>query len=151
LTSRSPVDVAIALVWDGPRLLITRRLANVHLGGYWELPGGKCAPGEAPAACAAREVREELGLEVAVLRPRPVIEHAYQDRLVRLHPFDCRYQGGDPAAAGCAAWRWVTVAELPAYEFPPANAGLLAALAREDGDSTHHPLRGYPTEAQRGL
>jgi 8-oxo-dGTP diphosphatase len=132
LTLPSPIDVAIALIWDGPRLLITRRLANVHLGGHWELPGGKCAAGEAPQDCAAREVREELGLEVTVVRPRAVIEHQYRDRAVRLHPFDCCYQGGEPTLDGCAAWRWVTVAELAGYDFPPANAGLLAELSRRD-------------------
>src|SRR6185436_16391614 len=109
LNSPIPIDVAIALVWREGCLLIARRMANVHLGGAWELPGGKCEPGEPPAACAVREVREELGIEVEVIRARAVIEHAYHDRAVRLYPFDCRLLGGEPEALGCVAWRWVTV------------------------------------------
>src|SRR5438093_1300125 len=115
LNSLTPVDVAIALVWHEDRLLIARRMANVHLGGAWELPGGKCEPGESPAACAVREVREEVGVEVEVVSARTVIEHAYPERTVRLHPFDCRYLSGDPAAHGCAAWRWITIEEIDDY------------------------------------
>lgn len=135
MTSSSPIEIAIALVWRGGELLITRRLANVHLGGMWELPGGKCEVGESPAACAVREVREEVGLEVTVLGPRTVIEHAYRERTVRLHPFDCRYEGGDPQPLGCGAWRWVGIGELRGYEFPAANSPLLEALER-DGPPT---------------
>lgn len=131
MTSTSPIEIALALVWRGDELLITRRLANVHLGGLWELPGGKCEPGESPAACAAREVREEVGLAVTVLRPRLVIEHTYGDRAVRLHPFDCRYEGGELQPLACGACRWVKTIELIHYEFPAANRPLFEALARE--------------------
>ena len=131
MSSDTPVEVAIALVWQGDRLLITRRAANVHLGGMWELPGGKCEPGEDAAGCVAREVREELGIEVEVLRARPIIEHRYRDRVVRLHPFDCRCLAGEPEARGCTTWRWVRVADLPRYDFPPANKPLFEALAAE--------------------
>lgn len=131
MPSPSPVDVAIALVWRDGRLLITRRLASVHLGGFWELPGGKCEPGEMPEACVVREVWEELGIRIRVRQRRPVVEHVYRERSVRLHPFDCDYLDGEPSADGCAAWRWVTRQELPAYQFPAANAALLAALEQE--------------------
>jgi mutator protein MutT len=128
LTSHTPIEVAVALIWRGDELLITRRVANVHLGGLWELPGGKCEPGEAPSACAVREVREELGIEVEPVRARRIIEHRYQDRTVRLHAYDCRYVAGDPGALGCVTWRWVGVGELERYEFPAANRALLAEL-----------------------
>ncbi len=117
-------------MWRGDRLLITRRLANVHLGGCWELPGGKCRPGEALEDCVVREVLEEVGREVVPVGRRPVIEYDYRDRAVRLHPFDCRCLGGEPTAGGCAAWRWVRVGELSGYEFPAANAELIAGLGR---------------------
>jgi mutator protein MutT len=131
LNSVTPVEVAIALVWRADRLLIARRLANVHLGGAWELPGGKCEPGESPAACAVREVREELGIEVEVSRARPVIQHQYRDRAVRLHPFDCRLLAGEPQALACFTWRWVTVEELDRYQFPAANRPLFDELRAE--------------------
>ena len=131
MASASPIDVAIALVWSDHRLLISRRVANVHLGGYWELPGGKCRSGETPEECVVRETREELGIEVEVIRARPSIEHQYAERRVKLYPFDCVCLEGRPEAREAACCRWIEVSDLSRYKFPPANASLLADLANE--------------------
>jgi 8-oxo-dGTP diphosphatase len=124
------IDVAIGLVWKEARLLIARRPAGVHLGGLWEFPGGKAEPDETPEACLLRELREELGIEAAVEGKREVIEFVYPERTVRLHPIDCRWLAGEPHPTGCEDPRWVLPADLADYEFPPANATLLASLMR---------------------
>jgi mutator protein MutT len=122
------IEVAIGLIWRDGRLLITQRPPGVHLAELWEFPGGKCEPGETTAACLAREVAEELGIEVAVEQQRETLQFAYPDRHVRLSVFDCRWLRGEPEPRGCAAWRWVTPGELPGYPFPPANAPLIEKL-----------------------
>lgn len=127
-------EIAVALVWRDGRLLIARRPAGVHLGGRWEFPGGKCEPGESPAECVRREVREELAIEVEPIRARPPIEYDYGDRQVRLHPFDCVYRAGEPHSAIGSEWRWVRPEELERFDFPPANEGLIRSLARGEGE-----------------
>jgi mutator protein MutT len=122
------IDVAIGLVWKEGRLLIARRPAGVHLGGTWEFPGGKVEAGESPEACILRELREEIRIEAEVTGRRPLIEFAYPERSVRLHPIDCRWLSGEPQPHGCEEPRWVAPAELADYEFPPANAPLLQSL-----------------------
>ena len=57
--------VGAAIVRDG-RLLAARRTEPPSLAGGWELAGGKVDPGEAPEAALIREVREELGVDVAL-------------------------------------------------------------------------------------
>jgi mutator protein MutT len=126
--SGTTVEVAIGLIWNDGRLLIARRPEGVHLGGLWEFPGGKVEAAETPQACLLREVREELGIEVEVIGERAVLEFTYDDRTVRLHPIDCRWLSGEPHAKGCEDPRWVAPSELSAYEFPAANAPLLAEL-----------------------
>lgn len=123
------VEVALALVWRDGRLLITRRPAGAHLGGYWEFPGGKCLPGESPEACAEREALEEAGVRCRAERRRAPIRYVYPDRIVRLHPVDCRYLGGAPQPLHVDACAWVRPEELPRYRFPPANASLVRELA----------------------
>lgn len=125
------VDVAIALVWRGEELLITRRPDNTHLGGLWEFPGGKLGAGEDPRLGAEREVREEVGLVCRAERIRRVIEHAYSDRHVRLFVVDCEWQSGTPELLGVSDARWVRRAALSNFEFPAANATLLAELVAE--------------------
>ena len=73
-SSASAVDIALALIRREGCLLITRRPDGVHLGGYWEFPGGKCLPGERPEACAEREALEEVGVACRARR-RPSRRH----------------------------------------------------------------------------
>jgi len=125
------VEVAIALVWRGERLLVTRRPAGVHLAGFWEFPGGKLAPGESPEACAEREVLEEVGIVARARGRRPRVEWEYPERRVTLHPVDCDWLEGEGAAREVAELRFVERHELATLEFPKANAGLVSALLTE--------------------
>jgi mutator protein MutT len=130
LNSHSIIEVAIALVRRDGRLLIARRPGGTHLAGLWEFPGGKVEEGETPAQCLVRELREEIGIEIAVGDPHEVLEFVYPERQVRIYPFECSLLAGVPHPIGCAELRWVTPAELADYEFPPANATLLAKIKR---------------------
>jgi mutator protein MutT len=130
------VEVAVAVVFareeagGGRKLLVCRRKADSVLGGYWEFPGGKCEPGETLEACACREVREETGLEVRVVRALGAIEHDYPHARVRLHPFVCEHAGGELRPLQVAEAKWIAAAEVAGYRFPEANAGLVAQIAR---------------------
>lgn len=124
------VEVAIALVWRGTELLITRRPEAVHLGGLWEFPGGKLGHGETPEACAEREVLEEVGLVVTARARRNVIEHAYPERRVKLYPIDCDYVSGALEHREVSDARWLPPSELSQYPFPEANAALIAELGK---------------------
>src|SRR5208283_2712027 len=61
-----PIEVSAALIFRHGKLLITRRHAEAHLGGLWEFPGGKCELNETFEQCLIREIREELGVAIAV-------------------------------------------------------------------------------------
>ena len=122
------VDVAIAIVWRDGRVLVSRRLEDAHLGGYWEFPGGKIERGESAAQCAVREVLEEVGVTCAAASERALIEHEYPDRSVRLRPVDCRYLAGVATGLGALETRWVLPSELPRLKLPPANKALVAEL-----------------------
>lgn len=56
------VVVAVALVGQGPRVLMQKRPANKAHGGLWEFPGGKVEMGETPESALVRETDEELGV-----------------------------------------------------------------------------------------
>jgi len=125
--------VALALVWREGCLLVTRRRAEAHLGGFWEFPGGKCLPGESPAAAAEREVLEEVGVACRAVRELSPIYHEYEDRAVWLYPVQCEYVGGPPRPLEVAEWAWRHPAALHPEEFPPANAALIEQLRGAPG------------------
>lgn len=132
LTPRTSLDVSAGLVFRNGKLLITQRHADAHLGGLWEFPGGKLECDETFESCLARELREELGIEVAVRELIETIEHEYPEKRVRLKFFRCEWLAREPQALGCPAFAWVTREQLPRYEFPAADAQLLERLRESD-------------------
>jgi mutator protein MutT len=122
------IEVSAALIFRDGRLLITQRHAGDHLGGLWEFPGGKREPGETFEQCLARELREELGIEVEVGDLFEEISHAYAEKTVLLKFFTCRLISGKLRTLDCAAFKWVAKTELADFEFPAADARLLEKL-----------------------
>ena len=122
------IDVAAALVFRDGKLLITQRPFDAHLGGLWEFPGGKREPEESFEECLARELREELGIEVLVGQLVESLTHQYPEKTVHLRFYHCQWQQHEPQLLGCPAFKWVTAAELRNYGFPAADARLLERL-----------------------
>ena len=127
-SSRRLIVTAAVIERDGA-FLVTRRPRGVHLEGYWEFPGGKCEEGESHIASLEREIAEELETGILVGREVFAIAHAYPDRVVELHFFDCRLTG-EPRAVLGQELRWVRREELASLTFPPADEELIRSLAR---------------------
>ncbi|MHC4561174.1 MAG: A/G-specific adenine glycosylase [Planctomycetota bacterium] len=122
-------DIAVGVVIKRGKVLIARRKPDVMLGGLWEFPGGKMQSGEAAAQAAIREVREEVGIEVAADdTPFATVQHAYSHFRITLQAVVCRHVRGRPRAIGCEAVRWVAMDDLGDYAFPRANQKVLAKL-----------------------
>ena len=121
--------IGVGLVFDRAcRVLIDQRLEGGLLGGMWEFPGGKQEPGEAIADTIARELREELAIEVAVEQELIRLDHAYGPKRLRFVVHLCRHLAGEPQALASQQVRWVAPAELEAFPFPEANARIISAL-----------------------
>ncbi len=133
LTLRTSIDVSAGLLFRDGKLLIAQRHADAHLGGLWEFPGGKLECNETFESCLARELREELGIEIRVCELIETIEHDYPEKRVRLKFFRCQWLGHEPQALGCPAFAWVTREELANYAFPAGDARLLEHLRQADG------------------
>lgn len=136
-TKKAPVpevQVAVAVIEreDG-RLFVQRRPPSGLLGGLWEFPGGKIEAGETPDEACAREVREELGVEVHPLREITVIRHAYSHFRIVMSAWSCRLESGVPETVNGEPCRWVSPSELAEYAFPRANRRLIDLLAQEAG------------------
>jgi 8-oxo-dGTP diphosphatase len=119
------IVVAGAVIAES-KVLVAQRVRPPELADLWELPGGKVAAGESDAEALARELAEELGVEVEVgarlgddvaLNPTMTLR-AYAATLVR----------GEPQPHDHSALRWVSAAELHDVDWVPADRGFVAAL-----------------------
>lgn len=122
-------DVATGIIRDeARRILIAQRPLDGLLGGLWEFPGGKQEPGETLPECLARELREELGIEVEVGAFFVAVKHAFTHFKITLHAFECRHVGGEPQKIGVHNWAWVTEDQFDTYSFGKADREVIAAL-----------------------
>ena len=122
----SQVEVAVAILLSRGRVWIQPRRTRDSLMGCWEFPGGKLKPGESARDGLRREVREELGLD---LSENPVesygrAHHSYPEQTVDIRFFLCRLASPPPLRHG----RWVELARLGSYRFPPANQSIVRRL-----------------------
>ena len=124
------IDVAAAVLVraDGCFLLAQRPASKVY-GGYWEFPGGKLEPGEPPARALARELHEELGLDIQAATPWITRVYTYPHGTVRLHFFRVRRWNGDPHGREGQAFSWQRVEAIAVAPMLPANEPVLRALA----------------------
>lgn len=118
-------DVVCAIIERDGAFLVTQRSAGRTLALKWEFPGGKVEEGESHAEALHRELLEELGVEVALIRPLTPVFHAYTDFSLRLVPFLCTLLSGEPVLHEHLALAWITPEMIPAYDFPEADLPVL--------------------------
>ncbi len=122
--------VVAALVRDGGgRILMSKRRPDQPMPNLWEFPGGKVEPGEPPEAALVREVREELGCQIAVGRIHQVVFHAYADFDLYMLVYEATITGGTPRAVEVSEIVWVEPPRLTALDLLPADYPLAERLA----------------------
>ncbi|MFY9327060.1 MAG: Nudix family hydrolase [Georgfuchsia sp.] len=131
------VAAAVLLREDGSYLL-GQRAADTFYPGYWEFPGGKVEPGEAPRDALIRELREELGIEVLQCYPWIVREHEYEHAHVRLHFFRVTKWRGELHDHVHAALSWQMTGAKSVTPMLPANGPVLKALSLPDFYAVTH-------------
>jgi 8-oxo-dGTP diphosphatase len=125
-------EIGVAIVGYEDRVLVGVRGEGVPLSGYAEFPGGKCEPGEVPAACACRECLEESGLEVLPVRCVSTETHEYPHGRVRLHFWLCEPVNVTSVRTRHNGFFWVPRCDLSRWRFPAGNQQVVELLTNEN-------------------
>ncbi|HPE38588.1 MAG TPA: (deoxy)nucleoside triphosphate pyrophosphohydrolase [Bacillota bacterium] len=118
-------EVVAALIWNNDTFMICQRPATKARALLWEFVGGKVEPGETKQQALVRECREELAITVAVGDVFTDVVHEYPDITVHLTLFNCKIAEGVPQRLEHNDIRWITVEQIPQYEFCPADTEIL--------------------------
>jgi len=124
------VGAAVTMNRKG-EILIAQRKQTDMLGGLWEFPGGKLEDDETIEECIARELKEELGINVAVGEFLMTVKHAYSHFTMTMHVYYTKIISGRPRPLDCADYAWVKRAELSTYAYSKADLHVVAKLQEE--------------------
>ncbi len=110
--------VACVLERNG-KIMVYQRPEGKHLAGKWEFPGGKLEEGESPEQALAREIKEELAIDVRVGTVLDVLR-TKEGRDILLMFYACE-SDGEPAPLEGGQVRFVTKKELKELDFAPTD------------------------------
>jgi 8-oxo-dGTP diphosphatase len=125
---RRKIRVVGAMIEQDGKYLITQRPPRATLPLLWEFPGGRVEPGESDQEALARELSEEMGIQVAVGDRVIHVEHAYAAYDIDFCVYRCQLVGGRIEHKRVHDHRWVRPDELDDYEFPAADEKTVAKL-----------------------
>ncbi len=127
----APVEVVAGVLRRADRrVLICLRPRHLDHGGLWEFPGGKREHGEGRYAALARELKEELNIEITCGVPLVRVTHDYHDKIIDLDVWEISIWEGQEKGLMGQRIQWVSPRELHRYDFPAANGAVVDALNR---------------------
>jgi 8-oxo-dGTP diphosphatase len=128
-SSSERIEVAAAVVFNdrGEYLLAERPHGKVY-AGYWEFPGGKFEPGERPLDAVARELHEELGINVRRAYPWLTRDFDYPHAAVRLRFWRVVEWSGRLRGREQQRFTWQSPDNVTVGPLLPANGPILRAL-----------------------
>ena len=127
------MEVVAALIWEKDRFMICQRPSHKARGLLWEFVGGKVEAGETREEALVRECREELDIRISVGDLFMDVTHEYPDVTVHLTLFNATVAEGIPQKLEHNDIQWITPAEIPDYDFCPADVEILTEITRVFG------------------
>ena len=124
---RKHIRVAAAVLIEDRKVFAAQRGYGPQKGGY-ELPGGKLEPNESGKDAIVREIREELGAQIAAERLLMTVEHDYPEFHLTMECWLCRIESGELKLSEHTAARWLRAQELEDVPWLPADAKALPIL-----------------------
>ena len=114
-------NVVAAVIFHEDKVFLARRAPGQRLAGFWEFPGGKIELGESASEAVAREIKEELGIDISVGGFIGECEHQYETWSIKLMVFECKWTKGRLIPKVHDDIAWVKAEELASYSLAPAD------------------------------
>lgn len=123
------LQVVCALIELDGKILLAQRSASMRHPGLWEFPGGKLEGSESPEQCLLREIKEELGIEIAIIQSLPRHEFQYPgEQPFVLIPFIAHNLSGEITLSEHSAFVWVLPEQLLDWPLVAADVGVARNL-----------------------
>ena len=122
------IDVVAAVIQKNTKYLIAQRNRNKHFAFHWEFPGGKVDNGETFEIALQREIKEELSIDIKILKKVSSQKHKDDKINVNVHYFLCEHSDGKINLFEHEDVKWVTKTELFSYKMAPGDLKIIKFL-----------------------
>ena len=122
------VDVAIASIMEGEKILLVQRPKNTMLEGLWELPGGKVEKNETIEQACLRELNEETGMNIKIERKIGIVKHVYSHLKVVLHIFSATIK--NKPNKGSRKQTWANILNVNKLPIPTGTKKALSIIRK---------------------
>ena len=130
------IEVVAAIIRKGNTIFATQR-GYGEFEGMWEFPGGKMEAGELPEAALAREIREELAVEIGIDQLLCTVNYDYPQFHLTMYCFMCNITAGVPQLLEHKSARWLSASDLDAVEWLPADIEVVKLLRNSLQNDIH--------------
>jgi 8-oxo-dGTP diphosphatase len=131
------IRVTCGIILQHDKVLVTQRSEKMKLPLKWEFPGGKMEQNETPENCLVREIKEELNIEIEIIRRLRAHPYHYETFSITLLPFISRYVSGEITLAEHKEYKWLYMNELKNLDWAPADIPVLEEFLNTQNDSRH--------------
>jgi len=129
------IDVTCAIIVNDNKVLVAQRSEKMNLPLKWEFPGGKIEQNETAENCLKREIKEELNIEIELIRRLESQKFKYELFTINLIPFISKYLSGEIALAEHKCVKWLTKEELECLDWAPADISVLNSFLKLNNDA----------------
>ena len=129
------IDVTCAIILKENKILVTQRSEKMSLPLKWEFPGGKIEKNETEENCLLREIREELNLEIKILKRLESQCFNYETVSIRLIPFIAKFVHGEIVLTEHKSYQWLNKEELKSLDWASADIPVLEEFLKLNYDS----------------
>jgi 8-oxo-dGTP diphosphatase len=130
------LEVTCGIIVQGNKILVTQRSEKMKLPLKWEFPGGKIETNETAEECILREIKEELNLEIEIIKRLSESPYDYGTFKINLIPFIAKYQNGVIILAEHKDFKWIEAKDLLSLDWAPADIPILNEFLKDYYDGT---------------
>lgn len=125
---KKKIEVVAAVLVDGDKYFVAKRKDSGELAKKWEFPGGKIELNETKEEALIRELKEELKIDVEILKPLMTVNHEYNSFYLTLHAYLCKKTNGKIVLTEHLDSKWITVSEMNDLDFAAADIPVIKLL-----------------------
>ena len=126
------INVTCAIIYFGSKILVTQRSEKMKLPLKWEFPGGKLELGENEESCIHREIKEEINIEIEIIKKLSNNIHNYGVFKVNLIPFVARHVSGEILLTEHKGYKLLDPAELINLDWAEADLPIVEEFLKEN-------------------